>query len=53
MKTDGTILDNLLRCSDRELIEVLPYVRNENGEKVSLFELKHILREENVRMESK
>ena len=40
-----TIREILLRLSDRELIEILPYIRDENGEKISLIELKHILRE--------
>lgn len=40
-----SILDNLLRCDDLELLKVLPYIRDENGEKVSLVELKHFLRE--------
>lgn len=44
-----SILDNLLRCSDKELIEILPYIRDENGEKVNLIELKHCLREEKRR----
>lgn len=43
------ILDNLLRLSDEELLTVLPYIRDENGEKVSLVELKHYLREEKRR----
>ena len=41
-----SILDNLLRCDDLELLEVLPYIRDENGERISLIELKHYLREE-------
>ena len=41
-----SILDNLLRCDDLELLKVLPYIRDENGEKVSLVELKHFLREQ-------
>ena len=44
-----SILDNLLRCDDTELLKVLPYIRDENGEKVSLVELKHYLREERQR----
>ena len=39
-----TIAENLSRCSDQELIELLPYIRDENGERVSLIELKHYLR---------
>lgn len=53
MKRDGTILDNLLRCSDQELLGVLPYIRDENGEKVSLMELKHILKEEKARQKER
>ena len=41
-----SILDNLLRCDDLELLKVLPYIRDENGEKVSLVEMKHFLREQ-------
>jgi hypothetical protein len=40
-----TIAEIMIKLSDRELIEALPYIRDENGEKVSLVELKHILRE--------
>lgn len=43
------ILDNLLRCSDEDLLSVLPYIRDENGEKISLVELKHYLMEEKKR----
>lgn len=39
-----TIADNLLRCTDGELIEILRYIRDENGERMSLVELKHYLR---------
>lgn len=42
-----TIAENLMRCSDQELIAMLPYIRDENGERVSLVELKHYLRESN------
>ncbi len=41
-----TIAEIMIRLSDLELIEMLPYIRDENGEKVSLVELRHILREE-------
>lgn len=40
-----TIAQIMARLTDAELIEMLPYIRDENGEKVSLVELKHILRE--------
>ena len=40
------IIDNLLKCSEAQLIECLPYVRDENGERVTLAELKAWLREE-------
>jgi hypothetical protein len=40
-----TIRDILLTLSDSELVEMLKYIRDENGEKVNLIELKHILRE--------
>lgn len=40
-----TIAENLARCSDQELIAMLPYIRDENGERVSLIELKHCIRE--------
>ena len=39
-----TIAENLMRCTDQELIALLPYIRDENGERVSLIELKHYLR---------
>ena len=39
-----TIAENLARCSDQELIALLPYIRDEDGEKVNLIELKHYLR---------
>lgn len=41
-----TILENLMACNDQELISLLPYIRDENGERVSIVELKHYLREE-------
>ena len=41
-----TIAQIMSRLTDRELIEMLPYIRDENGEKVSLVELKHFLREQ-------
>lgn len=41
-----TLLDNLLECNDQELLTMLPYIRDENGERVSIVELKHYLREE-------
>lgn len=44
-KKPKTIREILLGLSDTELIEMLKYIRDENGEKVSLIELKHILRE--------
>ena len=45
-KKPETIREILLSLSDSELVEMLRYIRNENGEKVSLIELKHILRNE-------
>ena len=39
-----TIAENLMRCTDQELIALLRYIRDENGEKVNLIELKHYLR---------
>jgi hypothetical protein len=45
MKQPPTIAEIMIRLSDRELLEALPYIRDENGERVSLIELKHILRE--------
>ena len=35
----------MLRLTDEELISLLPWIRDENGEKVSLIELKHYLKE--------
>jgi len=43
--TTKTIREILLGLSDQELIECLPYIRDENGEKVNLIELKHALKE--------
>lgn len=40
-----TIREVLQRLPDADLITLLPYIRDENGEKVSLYELKHILKE--------
>lgn len=40
-----TIAENLSKCSDQDLIDMLKYIRDENGEKVNLIELKHYLRE--------
>lgn len=45
MEEPKTIREIMKRMSDRELIEMLPYIRDENGEKVSLIELKHYLNE--------
>ena len=39
-----TLAQILARLSDSDLISLLPYIRDENGEKVSLIELKHYLR---------
>lgn len=46
MKRPQTIAEALRRLNDRELLEMLPYIRNENGDRVSLAELKQILKEE-------
>ncbi len=46
-----TILENMMRLHDEDLLTVLPYIRDENGEKMSLIELKHYLREEKRRMQ--
>ena len=40
-----TIAEIMIQLSDQELLEALPYIRNEDGEKMSLIELKHCLRE--------
>ena len=40
-----TIAETLIKLSDEELIQCLPWIRDENGEKMSLIELKHCLRE--------
>lgn len=48
-----TILECLLACSDEELIDQIPYIRDENGDEViSLVQLKHILREESARIKA-
>ena len=39
-----TIAENLMMCTDQELTALLPYIRDEDGEKVNLIELKHYLR---------
>jgi hypothetical protein len=44
-KKPETIREILLTLSDSELIEMLRYIRDENGERVSLIELKHILKD--------
>ena len=40
-----TLREVLMGLSDTELISLLPWIRDENGEKVSLIELKHYLRQ--------
>lgn len=40
-----TIAETMIRMSDADLLTILPYVRDENGERVSLIELRHYLRE--------
>ena len=42
-----TIAEIMAGMSDQELIDVLPWVRNEDGERMSLIELRHYLRERN------
>jgi len=46
-----TIADILRRCNDRELMEVLPYIKNGKGERMTLAELKEYLKEEKKRNE--
>jgi hypothetical protein len=41
-----TIAQIMAKLTDSELIEMLPYIRNEDGEKMSLIELKHYLRKD-------
>lgn len=42
-----TIAEIMIDLSDQELIDMLPYIRDEDGERlVSLVQFKHILREE-------
>lgn len=48
-----TIAEIMIQLDDSELIEALPYIRDEDGEKVSLVELKHYLREEVRRIRSR
>ena len=45
MENQPTIAEIMIKLSDKELIEALPYIRDENGERISLVELKRILRE--------
>ncbi len=40
-----TIAEIMIRLPDSELIPMLKYIRDENGERVSLVELKHYLKE--------
>ncbi len=41
-----TIAENLIRLSDEDLLVVLPYIRNANGEKISnIREFRDILQE--------
>ena len=40
-----TIAETLARCTDQELIECLPYIRGEDGEKMNLLQLRRYLRE--------
>lgn len=40
-----TIAEIMAGMSDQELIDVLPWIRNEDGERMSLIELRHYLRE--------
>ena len=40
-----TIAEIMSKMSDYDLLEILPYIRDENGERMSLIELKHYLRE--------
>jgi len=48
-----TIAEIMAGMSDQELIDVLPWIRNEDGEKMSLIELRHYLRERNESRKSK
>lgn len=42
-----TIAEIMIDLSDQDLIDMLPYIRDEDGERlVSLVQFKHILREE-------
>ena len=42
-----TIAEIMDGMSDQELIDVLTWIRNEDGERMSLIELRHYLRERN------
>ena len=42
-----TIAEIMAGMSDQALIDGLPWIRNENGERMSLIELRHYLRERN------
>lgn len=44
-KRNKTIAEIMISLSDEELIEMLPYIRDEDGEQVSLIGLRHLLRE--------
>lgn len=45
MRQNKTIAEIMISLSDEELIEMLPYIRDEDGERVSLIGLRHLLRE--------
>ena len=45
VRRNKTIAEVMISLSDEELIEMLPYIRDEDGERVSLIGLKHLLRE--------
>lgn len=53
MEQTPTIAEIMIRMSDDELVGVLPYIRNEDGERMSLIELKHCLRETVRRVQGK
>lgn len=46
-----TILENMLRCTDEELVGALPYIRIDGEPVVSVKQLRHVLREEKKRMD--
>lgn len=48
----ATILENLLACTDEELLDCVGYIRNAEGERMNIVEIRHWLREERRRLKA-